>query len=102
MRLTEVLLLYASAERGPSGRRGPWLRTLGPSGGWRRRRDPEGLRRWFGFWSGKSGRVSGAADSRRPLVAVGPSRAGRRRTQMRELHVPRWEMGFGAVIGAAP
>lgn len=53
VRLTEVLLFYASAERGPSGRRGPWLRTLGSSGGWRRRRDPEGLRRWFGFWSGK-------------------------------------------------
>lgn len=63
---------------------------------------PRGPEEVVRFLVGKSGRVSEAADSRRPLVAVGPSRAGRRTTQMWELHVPRWEMGFGAVIGAAP
>ena len=44
VRLTEVLLLQASAELGPSGRRGPWLLTLEPSGRRRWRGGLEGLK----------------------------------------------------------
>lgn len=90
MRLAEVLLLRASARPGPSGRRGPWLPTLGPTR-WRRRRgDPEGPRRLFWVCSGE-----GAPEEFRgrgfPATSAGrwgPVEPGRRRTQVRELRVP--------------
>lgn len=105
MRPPEVFLLRASARPGPSGRRGPCLRSpgTGPWPGWGG--NPEGPRRLSGFWSRRSGGVSGAGARGDLWWQPGPNRA--RRPQPPSAGAPSSRVetgsgGFGAVAGAAP
>lgn len=94
--------IIASASSGPSGRRGPWLRTLG-TGGQRLRGDPEILRKLSRSWSGRTRKSLGGGGFTATFGGTrGLVEPGRFKTLVRELQISPVEMGFGAVAGAAP